>query len=72
MLVDIDKLFNGINDAIKFVDDYGSIILETKRKVAEGKGFKILNPKQIFQRLPITLAQVEAGNTSENFLNKIR
>ena len=72
MLVDIDKLFNEINDAIKFVDDYGSIILETKRKVAEGKGFKILNPKQSFQRLPITLAQVEAGNTSENFLNKIR
>ena len=27
--------FNGRNDAIKFVDDYGSVILEAKRKGAE-------------------------------------
>ena len=26
----------------------------------------------MFQRLPITLAQVRASNTSEYFLNKIR
>ena len=26
----------------------------------------------MFQRLPIALAQVEAGNTSENLLNEIR
>ena len=26
----------------------------------------------MLQRLPIALAQVEAGNTSENLLNKIR
>ena len=33
---------------------------------------KILNPKQMLQRLPIDLAQVNAGNTSENLLNEIR
>ena len=33
---------------------------------------KILTPKQILQRLPIALAQVKAGNTSENLLNEIR
>ena len=33
---------------------------------------KTLIPKQIFQRLPIALAQVETGNISENLLNKIR
>ena len=33
---------------------------------------KILTPKQIFQRLPIALAKVKAGNTSENLLNQIR
>ena len=46
----------------------------------EGTGFsdhrqsnlKILTPKQTLQRLPIVLAQVEAGNTPENLLNKIR
>ena len=36
------------------------------------KGFKILIPKQIPQWLSIALAQVKAGNTSENLLNDIR
>ena len=31
-----------------------------------GKGLKILTRKQMLQRLLIALAQVEAGNTSEN------
>ena len=30
-----NKLFNGRNDATKFVDGYGSMILEAKRKAAE-------------------------------------
>ena len=29
-------------------------------------------PKQMFQRLPIALAQVKAGNMSKNLLNEIR
>ena len=32
----------------------------------EGTGLKILTPKQMLQRLPIVLAQVKAGNNSEN------
>ena len=36
------------------------------------KGLKILTPKQLLQRLPIALAQVKAGNNSENLLNQIR
>ena len=31
-----------------------------------------LHPKQIFQKLPIAVAQVRAGNISENVLNEIR
>ena len=31
-----------------------------------------LIPKQMLKRLPIVFAQVKAGNTSENLLNKIR
>ena len=38
-------------------------------KSTQGKGFKILTPKQMFQRLPIALSQVKAGNTFENLLN---
>ena len=33
---------------------------------------KILTLKQMLQRLPIALAQVKAGNNSENLLNKVR
>ena len=47
------------------------IILQL-HKAKQGKGLKILAPKQMFQRLPIALAQVKAGNTSENLLNEIR
>ena len=38
----------------------------------KGTGLKILTPKQMVQRLPIALAQVKAGNNSENLLNEIR
>ena len=36
------------------------------------KRLKISTPKQMLQRLPIGLAQVKKGNTSENLLNEIR
>ena len=42
------------------------------RMVSNRKHTKILTPKQILHRLPIALAQVKAGNTSENFLTEIR
>ena len=38
----------------------------------EGEGLKILTPNQMLKRLPIALAQVEAGNNSESLLNEIR
>ena len=41
-------------------------------KSTTGTGLKILTPKQMLQRLPITLAQVKASNNSENLLNEIR
>ena len=41
-------------------------------KVSDHLNLKILSPKQMLQRLPIALAQVKAGNTSENLLHEIR
>ena len=32
----------------------------------------MLTPKQMLQRWPVALAQIKAGNTSENLLNEIR
>ena len=43
-----------------------------KQNETKGIGVKTLTSKQMFQRLPIDLAQVKAGNNSEIFLNEIR
>ena len=65
-------LYKARSKAIKFYDDYSLILSEAKNKATKGTGLKILTPKQILQRLPITLAQVKAGNNSESLLNEIR
>ena len=46
--------------------------MKAKQNETKGAGLKILTPKQRLQRLPIALAQVKAGNNSENLLNEIR
>ena len=73
-LANINMLYNARNDAIKFTEDYGSMILEAKKlaKEQEGTGLKILTPNQMLKRLPIPFAQVKAGNNSESLLNEIR
>ena len=43
-----------------------------KQNETKGTRLKILTPKNMLQRLPIALAQVKAGNNSENLLNEIR
>ena len=40
--------------------------------LTEGKGLKILTPNQMLSRLPISLAQLKAGNNSEKLKNEIR
>ena len=66
-------LYKARNETISFFDDYSSIVSEAKGNAKkEGKGRKILTPKQLRQRLPIALAQVKTGNSSENLLNEIR
>ena len=47
-------------------------ILEFNKQKQEGKGLKILTPDQVLSRLPITLAQLKAGNNSEKLENEIR
>ena len=71
-LCNIEILYKARNKAIKFYDDYSLMASEGKNKVTKGTGLKILTPKQMLQRLPIALAQVKAGNNSENLLNEIR
>ena len=35
-------------------------------KISDRKKLKILNPKQMLQRLPIALSQIKVAKTSEN------
>ena len=43
-----------------------------QRRNQQGKGLKILTPNQMRSRLPITLAQLKAGNNSEKLKKEIR
>ena len=56
-----DKILKIIEEILKFNIQY-----------QEGKGLKILTPNQMLSRLPITLAQLKAGNNSEKLKNEIR
>ena len=47
-------------------------ILKFNKQNQEGKGIKILTPNQMLSRLPISLAQLQAGNNSEKLKNEIR
>ena len=60
----------------RFSDDYdssgwssgsGNVVSKAK-----GAGLKILTNKQMFSRLPILLAQIQAGNNSIKLKNEIR
>ena len=42
------------------------------RKNQKGQGLRILTPQQMLSRLPISLAQLKAGNNSEKLKNEIR
>ena len=51
--------------------------LESEESALEGRNqqgqrLKILTPDQMLSRLPITLAQLKAGNNSQKLINQIR
>ena len=48
-----------------------SIAERVKRK-NQGSGLKILTPKQMLSRLPILLAEIQAGNNSKQLKNEVR
>ena len=56
-------LYKARKVVIKVFGDCFSVISEAKCKRIHEEGVKILIPRQMLQRLPITLAQVKASNT---------
>ena len=76
MITDLEKFYKSREEFFNFFRDYAKMMLDSGYKSKEdetkGTGLKVLTPIQILQRLPIALAQVKAGNNSENLLNEIR
>ena len=68
----IENIHNARKAPIDFFDEYTSRASEARHQVTKGTGLKVVSPKQMFQRFPIALAQIKAGNNSESLLNEIR
>ena len=72
----LKRFYLSREEVINFFRDYPGMFSDAnyhaKQNETKGAGLKILTPKQMLQRLPIALAQVKAGNNSENLLNEIR
>ena len=71
------KIFTSLGKKpLIFFNDYVEMLSDAnynaQQNDTKGKGLKILTPKQMLERLLITLAQVKAGNNSENLLNEMR
>ena len=76
VITDLEMFYKSREEFFNFFRDYAKMMLDSGYKSKEdetkGTGLKVLTPIQILQRLPIALAQVKAGNNSENLLNEIR
>ena len=56
-----DKIVNIVEKILKF-----------NEQNQQGQGIKILTPNQMLNRLPIALAQLQAGNNSNKLKNEIK
>ena len=76
VITNIENFFKSSEEVFNFFKDYTKIMFDcnckAKQDETKGTGLKILKPKQMLQRLPIALSQVNAGNNSESLLNEIR
>ena len=72
----LNKFYNSREEVINFFRNYIKILsdahYDAKQNETKGTRLKILRSRQMLQRLPIALAQLKAGNNSENLLNEIR
>ena len=79
----IKEVLNKLKEAIKNVTENNTFIIEENEKIINivenilyfnqsGEGLKILTPNQMLSRLPISLAQLKAGNNSEKLKHEIR
>ena len=76
VITNLENVYKSREEVFNFFRDYIKMVLDSnyksKQDETKGTGIKILTPKQLFQRIPIALAQVKAGNNARNLLNEIR
>ena len=58
----IEKILEIVKESVRF----------SRQNQQKGQGIKILTPNQMLNRLPIALAQLQAGNNSNKLKNEIR
>ena len=68
----IENLYKSREEVVEIFNDNGRNMSRNIYYSKQGKGLKILTPKQMLQRLAIALAQIKAGNNSQSLLNEIR
>ena len=68
----IENFHNSRRDVVEMFNNYAREISRSIYDFKQGTGLKRLTPNQMLKRLPITLAQIKAGNNSESLLNEIR
>ena len=73
------KIIKNVSENRKFMIEENEKIIDIVERILyfngldqSGKGLKILTPNQMLSRLPISLAQLKAGNNSEKLKNEIR
>ena len=77
-LKDLKEEIKEMSKEEKEIEDPESIveiveeILKFNEQNQQGKGLKILTPNQMLSRLPISLAELKAGNNSEKLKSEIR
>ena len=73
----IDDVIKGAEFTLDYIASWGDSYSESDFSSFEvndtkGSGLKILTPNQMHSRLPISLAQLKAGSSSEKLKNEIR
>ena len=73
------KIIKNVSENRKFMIEENEKIIDIVERILyfnqqdqSGQGLKILTPNQMLSRLPISLAQLKAGNNSEKLKNEIR
>ena len=76
VITDLETFYKRSKEVLNLFRHYTKMFFDAshdaKQGETKGAGLKMLTPKQMLQRLPISLAKVKPTNNSENLLNEIR